>query len=272
MYGRFIDYNKHVKSRFPRLLHFRSPLQDADIVLSTIVLVPERRPAGFNISGLQLVPSPHPPQSIHLYPHFHHHQSFRRWSPDSSSGEGHFGHQHQGVPRQLGKDFERPTRKEFTSVRLQDSEFESSARKPRIRSSDYDSGQHQEHSTFDSSDGPASVSKDSELQKAEEGEAKPKRPTLESTPSLEVAQGSDVAPKAVQSSEALIVDCLKVLTTALADLWDTLGDVFGSTSDVSQEDVSIKCTNFVVEKNQHGDDLMEALRLVSWRRNAGIFR
>ena len=229
-------------------------------MLSTIVVVPERRPAGFNISGLQLVPSPRPSQPIHLYPHFHHHQSFRRWSAASSSGGGHFGHQHQNVPRQFSKDFEQPSEKEFTSLRLHDGQFESSPRKSRLRSSDYESGQYQDHSTVDSSDGPASVSKDHGSLVASEMEPKPKRSPLEGN-----IPAAELAPKAVPSSEALIVDCLKVLTTALADLWDTLGDVFESTSGVSQEDMTVKCTNFVVEKNQYGDDLMDALRLVSWR-------
>ncbi|KAK7495311.1 hypothetical protein BaRGS_00013493, partial [Batillaria attramentaria] len=74
------------------------------------------------------------------------------------------------------------------------------------------------------------------------------------------------------SSEALVSDSLRVLDAAVVDVMDSADDLFEESDEESAEDMTMKCTNFVVEKKKHGAELMDALRLVHIYGDTGYIR
>ncbi|KAL8603441.1 hypothetical protein ACOMHN_053108 [Nucella lapillus] len=285
---------------------------DADIALNALLQDPESQPAGFNISGLQLVPSLQPSSPLHLHHHLHSSPSFQRWSSGLSSTEDGPERSHD-VPAPLERSLEQARHSNLNSVSLSEGGRDDSRQHQSIHAGEesrsdsekkHQSGslgggygpehkQRYHHSLLDSRKSePPERDPDSSL--GSNSEELPYQSHLSDPdsghdphPHLQIPQsfepistkqaswkpytddedpeGGEAASARTsvsRSCEALIGDCLKVLTAALADLWDSLGDVLGSSSEESPEDMSIKCTNFVVEKKQYGADLMEALRLV----------
>ncbi|XP_070196863.1 uncharacterized protein [Littorina saxatilis] len=239
---------------------------DAEFVLDTVLTSAERRPARFNVSGLQLVPSLTLSRSLYLYPdHARHHHTFQTWSSARlDQGDARWKIKD---PKQLSKHFEKDDslssqgRKYGRSAESVDDYSESEDKSAKGINQ---GGRSSPASEYLTSQVPYEADdleiKHSDTQHSPEQFDKRNSHTTQAK--SQSAQTLENELKILHSSEALIIDCLKVLTTALYDLWDALGDVFQSSDDVSQEDLSIKCTNFVVEKKQYGADLMEALKLV----------
>lgn len=84
-----------------------------------------------------------------------------------------------------------------------------------------------------------------------------------------VERGSSASPSpATHSARGLIADTLLVLQAALTDVLQADGNIFlharNDDGDTEQrQEKSMKCTSFVVDKKEHGDTLMDALRVVS---------
>lgn len=235
-------------------------------MLDTVLTSAERRPARFNVSGLQLVPSLTLSRSLYLYPdHARHHHTFQTWS----SARLDQGDERWKIkdPKQLSKHFEKEDslsshgRKFGRSAESVDDYSES---EDKSAEGINQGGRSSPASEYLTSQDPYEAD-DLEIKHSDTQHSPEQFDKLNSHKTQTKSQSAQTLEnelKILHSSEALIKDCLKVLTTALYDLWDALGDVFQSSDDVSQEDLSIKCTNFVVEKKQYGADLMEALKLV----------
>ncbi|PVD34156.1 hypothetical protein C0Q70_05419 [Pomacea canaliculata] len=88
-------------------------------------------------------------------------------------------------------------------------------------------------------------------------------------------RGSSPSP-ATHSARGLIADTLLVLQAALTDVLQADGNIFlharNDDGDTEQrQEKSMKCTSFVVDKKEHGDTLMDALRVIGlWTSVSGL--